>query len=101
MSLKYLIHTGATSASMINADAKYAKIDFEKGEKIRDSTANGIAPAYLLTVNTIKIGTIVLHNVDVTVKEGGSPPFVLLGMSAQNRLDMKRQGDILTMSKKY
>lgn len=101
VSLKYLVDTGATSVSMNSADAKYAKIDFEKGEKIRVSTANGIAPAYLLTVNTIKIGTIVLHNVDVTVKEGGSPPFVLLGMSAQNRLDMKRQGDILTMSKKY
>lgn len=76
---------------MNSADAQFAKIDFEKGEKIRVSTANGIASAYLLTLNTLKIGTIVLHNVEVTVTEGGSPPFVLLGMSAQNRLEMKRQ----------
>lgn len=101
VSLKYLVDTGATSVAMNSADAQFAKIDFEKGEKIRVSTANGIALAYLLTLNTLKIGTIVLHNVEVTVTEGGSPPFVLLGMSAQNRLDMKRQGDILTMSKKY
>lgn len=101
VSLKYLVDTGATSVAMNSADAQFAKIDFEKGQKIRVSTANGIAQAYLLTLNTLKIGTIVLHNVEVTVTEGGSPPFVLLGMSAQNRLDMKRQGAILTMSKKY
>lgn len=100
-SLKYLVDTGATSVAMNSGDAKYAKIDYEKGQKIRVSTANGIASAYLVTLNTLKIGTIVLHNVEVTVTEGGSPPFVLLGMSAQNRLEMSRQGTILTMTKKY
>lgn len=100
-SLKYLVDTGATSVAMNSGDAKYAKIDYEKGRKIRVSTANGVVSAYMLTLNTLKIGTIVLHNVEVTVTEGGSPPFVLLGMSAQNRLEMKRQGAIMTMSKKY
>jgi aspartyl protease family protein len=100
-SLKYLVDTGATSVAMNSGDAKFAKIDYEKGEKISISTANGITSAYLLTLNTLSIGTIVLHNVEVAVTEGGSPPFVLLGMSAQNRLQMKREGSILTMMKKY
>lgn len=101
VSLKYLVDTGATSVAMNSGDAKYAKIDYEKGRKISVSTANGIAPAYLLTLNTLKVGTIILHQVEIVVTEGGSPPFVLLGMSAQNRLEMKRQGSILTITKKY
>jgi len=77
------------------------RLIINKEKKIQVSTANGITSAHLLKLNTIKIGTIVLHNIDVTVLDGGSPPFVLLGMSAQNRLDMKRQGAVLTMTKKY
>ena len=86
---------------MNSGDVKYARINYKKGREIRISTANGVAPAYQLVVNTLKVGAIVLHNVDVVVTEGGSPPFVLLGMSAQNRLDMNRKGSILTMTKKY
>lgn len=100
-SLKYLVDTGATSVAMNSGDAKYAKINYQKGQKIRVSTANGIASAYKLVLNTLKIGTIVLHNVEVVVTEGGFPSVVLLGMSAQNRLNMNRKGSILTMTKKY
>lgn len=56
---------------------------------------------YRVKLNTLKIGIIVLNNVDVAVIEGGSPPVVLLGMSALNRLDMKRDNSILTLTKKY
>jgi aspartyl protease family protein len=52
-------------------------------------------------LNTLKIGSIVLNNADVAVIEGGSPSVVLLGMSALNRLDMKRDNSILTLTKKY
>ena len=86
---------------MNSGDAKYAKIDYEKGQKVNTSTANGIAEAYLVTLNTLKIGTIVLNNVQAVVIEGGSPTVVLLGMTAQNRLDIKRDNSILTMTKKY
>lgn len=86
---------------MNSGDVKYARINYKKGRKIRISTANGVVPAYQLVVNTLKVGTIGLYNAEVVVTEGGSPPFVLLGMSAQNRLDMNRKGSTLTMTKKY
>ena len=100
-SLKYLVDSGATTVALNSGDAKFAKIDYEKGEKVNVSTANGVVTAYLVTLNTLKIGTIILNNVQATVTEGGSPTVVLLGMTAQNRLDMKRDNSILTMSKKY
>jgi aspartyl protease family protein len=100
-SLKYVVDTGATTVALNSGDAKYAKIDYEKGDRVNMSTANGVVSAYKVILNTLKIGTIVLNNVEATVLEGGSPPVVLLGMTAQNRLDIKRDNSILTMSKKY
>jgi aspartyl protease family protein len=99
--LKYLVDTGASSVAMNSGDAKFAKIDYEKGEKGLSSTANGVVQVYRVKLNTLKIGTIVLNNVDAAIIEGGSPPYVLLGMSALNRLDMKRDNSILTLTKKY
>ncbi len=100
-SLKYLVDTGATTIAMNSGDAKFAKIDYEKGEKAFSSTANGVVPIYVVKLNTVKIGTITLNNVEAAVIEGGSPSVVLLGMSALNRLDMKRDNSIMTLTKKY
>jgi len=99
-SLRYLVDTGATDVAMNSGDAKYAKIDYKKGRLGRASTANGIVDIYTVVVNKLKVGTIVLHNVEVSVIEGGSPAVVLLGMSAQNKLKIRREGSILTMMKK-
>ncbi|OYY83585.1 MAG: aspartyl protease, partial [Methylophilales bacterium 16-45-9] len=53
------------------------------------------------TIAHLKIGNITLSQVEANVLEGGSPSVVLLGMSALNRLDMKRQDIALTLTKKY
>ncbi|MES2636712.1 MAG: TIGR02281 family clan AA aspartic protease [Pseudomonadota bacterium] len=100
-SLKYVVDTGASSVAMNSGDAKFAKIDYENGEKVLLSTANGEVGAYLVKLNTLKIGTIILNNVEAVIHEGGSPPYVLLGMSALNRVQMKRDNSIMTLTKKY
>jgi aspartyl protease family protein len=98
--LKYLVDTGATTVALNSGDAKFAKIDYEKGEKVPVNTANGVVTAYLVKLNTLKIGTIILNNVEAVVNEGGSPEVVLLGMSALNKMDMKRDNSIMTLTKK-
>ncbi len=100
-SLKYVVDTGASSVAMNSGDAKYAKIDYEKGQAVQASTASGISTGYRVTLNTLKIGSIVLNNVDAVVLEGGFPQEVLLGMTVLNRLDMKRDNSIMTLTKKY
>jgi aspartyl protease family protein len=99
--LKFLVDTGATVIAMNSGDAKFAGIDYKKGERVPMQTANGVVNAYHVVINTIKLGGVVMHQVDGVVQEGGSPPMVLLGMSALNRLDMKREGIALTLTKKY
>jgi aspartyl protease family protein len=99
--LKFLVDTGATAIAMNSGDAKFAGIDYKKGERVPMQTANGVVNAYHVVINTVKLGGVVMHQVDGMVHEGGSPSVVLLGMSALNRLDMKREGIALTLTKKY
>lgn len=99
--VRYVVDTGATTVAMNSADAKRANIDYLKGEKILVSTASGKVVAYSVKVNTLKVGSIVLNNVDASVLEGGYPDLMLLGMSVLNRLDMKRDNTMMTLTKKY
>lgn len=99
--LKYLVDTGATYVTLNSGDAQFAKIDYKRGKPVQVSTANGVVTAYSVTIANLKIGSISLGQVSATVLEGGSPAMVLLGMSALNRLEMKRQATALTLTKKY
>jgi len=99
--LKFLVDTGATTIAMNSGDARYAGINYKKGQRVETQTAGGVVAGYRVVIDTLKLGGIVLHQVDAVVLEGGSPPMVLLGMSALNRLEMKREGIALTLTKKY
>ncbi len=100
-SLKFLLDTGATTVALNSGDAKFANIDYKRGEPVQLGTANGVVTAYRVTIANLKIGGITLSQVEASVLEGGSPSIVLLGMSALNRLEMKRQDIALTLTKKY
>lgn len=101
VSLKYMVDTGASIVAMNSADAKYANVDYKNGTLGRVSTANGLTAAYFIKLSSIKIGGITLYDVDATVTEGGFPENVLLGMSALNRMEMKRDNAVMTLTKKY
>ena len=100
-SLKFLLDTGATTVALNSGDAQFANIDYKRGVPIQVGTANGVVTAYRVTIANLKIGAVTLSQVEASVLEGGSPSIVLLGMSALNRLDMKRQDIALTLTKKY
>lgn len=101
VSLRFLVDTGATVIAMNSGDARYAGINYRKGQSVQTQTASGVANGYRVVLNTVKIGSLVLYQVDAVVLEGGSPSVVVLGMSALNRLQMEREGIALTLTKKY
>ena len=101
VTLKCIVDTGASAITLNSGDAKYAGIDYKKGERVSMQTASGVSAGYHVVLNTLTLGGLVLHQVDAVVMEGGSPPFVLLGMSALNRVEMKSEGIALTLTKKY
>ncbi|HWU35790.1 MAG TPA: TIGR02281 family clan AA aspartic protease [Methylovorus sp.] len=99
--LRFLVDTGATYIAMNSGDAAYAGIDYKKGTRIPIHTASGEEVGYRVVINTLKLGSLILNQVDGVVLEGGSPATVLLGMSALNRMEMRRDGITMTLTKKY
>ena len=42
-----------------------------------------------------------MHGVDAVVIEGDGFAYPLLGMSFLNRMNMKREGDVMTLTRRY
>jgi len=99
--VKFLVDTGATMVSLGASDAKRLGIDYEKGQRGTSNTANGIASVYRIKLDAVKVGNIALTNVDGVVHESSDMPFVLLGMSFLGRLEIRQDGQQMTMMQKY
>lgn len=99
--VKFLVDTGATLISMNSAEAKRLGINYLKGERGLASTANGVVPAYKVELDEVRVGAITLRNVGALVQEGAGPPLVLLGMSFLSRVEMVRNGDSMTLQKRF
>lgn len=98
--IRMLLDTGATMIALSAADAVRLGIDYKKGQPGMVNTANGPAPVYKVTLNTVKVGDIELNQVEALVQEAGLP-FALLGMSFLNRTEMRREGEHMTLTKRY
>lgn len=100
MPVRLIVDTGATMVSMGMSDAKRLGIQYTKGERGLSTTANGTVAAYRIKLDTVKVGGIVMNQVDGIVQESDMP-FVLLGMSFLNRLELKQDGPQLTMIQRF
>ncbi len=100
-SVRFLVDTGATTIALSSADAARLGIDYRKGLPGMMGTANGMATAYALKLDTVRVGDIVLNNVDAAVLEGNPMPFALLGMSFLNRMEMKREGQTMVLIRRF
>jgi aspartyl protease family protein len=65
------------------------------------STANGVVPTYKVKLDEVRLGDVTLNNVDGMVHEDNSLPVVLLGMSFLNRMEMKRDGEKMVLTKRF
>ena len=100
MSVRMLVDTGATTVSLSSADARTLGISYRGGKRMTANTANGPIPVYLVSLDNVRVGAITLNNVEATVSEG--PHHVaLLGMSFLNRTQMNRDGDTLTLVRRF
>jgi aspartyl protease family protein len=99
--VRFMVDTGASFVSLNAADAARARIDYRgRGQPVAMYSANGVIQSWRVPGNTVRLGDITLHEVDVVVSEAAMP-LVLLGMSFLNRMEMKRDGDTMTLRKRY
>lgn len=101
ITVRVLIDTGASFVSVGGSEARRLGINYLAGQRSFTSTANGIVPTYRVKLDEIRIGDIVLNNVDGMVHVGDALPMVLLGMSFLNRMEMKRDGEKMVLTKRF
>lgn len=99
--VQFLVDTGATLIALPSTEARRLGINYLNGQRGHTETANGKATAWRITLDTVRIGDITLHSVDAVVMEGDGLKVALLGMSFLNRTEMKRDGQTLTLVKRF
>ncbi len=98
-SVRFLVDTGANLVVFNSRVANRLGIDYLSGRRGFASTASGRAPMYTVNIDSIRVGGIVLDNIQAGVIEGGYPEIPLLGMTFLSRLDMNRSGKTMVLRK--
>jgi aspartyl protease family protein len=100
--VNFLVDTGATQIAMNAAQARRLGIDFRVvGTPARVTTASGNERAFMVSLDTVKVGNIVQRNVRAVVLDGARPDQVLLGMSFLGRVNLTNDGHRMTLRSKF
>jgi len=97
---RMLVDTGASAIALPAGDARRLGIDYRRGRPIQINTANGVTTGWMVMLNSVRIGDITVNQIEGVVQENGLP-FALLGMSFLKRMEMRRDGDEMTLTKRY
>lgn len=99
--IRFVVDTGATYVTLTAAEASRLGLDYRRGGRVTMKSANGDVPAYRVKLDAVRLGDIAVHDVDAVITEGNTIPFALLGMSFLNRMTVKHEGTIMTLTKRY
>lgn len=97
---RFLVDTGATMVALSAVDAARANVDYRSGKPGVMMTANGPVRVWHVVLNSVRVGEVVVNQVDASVQETNLP-FALLGMTFLNRMEMKRDGSTMILKKRY
>ncbi|MDT4854105.1 clan AA aspartic protease [compost metagenome] len=87
---------------MNEAQAQRLGLDFRvNGQAMMVNTASGVAKAWRMTLDRVKVGGLEVLGVDAIMMEGGSPADVLLGMSYLNRVGWREDQGMLILESKH
>ncbi len=97
-----MIDTGATTIAMNQRVADRLQLQYRlKGQPIVVGTASGMAKAWTVRLNNVKLGEIERRDVEAVVIEGDSPSEVLIGMSFLRTLSIRDENNVLYLEAKY
>ena len=99
-SVRFLVDTGASSVALPASAARNMGIDFTKGQRGVSKTAGGDVTVWRISLDAVTIGEMTLYGIDASVFESGLD-VALLGMSFLNRLEMRRDGTHMTLTKRF
>lgn len=98
--VRFLVDTGATAVALPASEARRLGVDYRKGRPGFTNTAGGVVQTFRVRFDRVQLGDIELSGVDGVVIERGLD-IALLGMSFLNRLEMKREGQTMTLTRRF
>ena len=98
--IRFLVDTGASAVAIPASEARRLRIDYRKGARGTTQTAGGPTPVYVVRLDSIRIGGIELRNIDAVVIEKGLE-ISLLGNTFLNRMEMRREGQTMTLTRRF
>ena len=102
MPVSFLVDTGATQVAMNAGQARRLGIDYRvTGSPAEVTTASGVERAWMVSLDSVKVGELEVRNVQAVVLDGAQPQTTLLGMSYLGRMKITNDGRLMTLQKKY
>lgn len=98
--VRFVVDTGATVVALPASDAERLGIDYRKGSLAMTRTAAGLVPVYRVRFDSVRLGGIEIAAVDGVVIEQGLD-IALLGMSFLNRVEMRNDGQLMVLTRRY
>ena len=92
----FLLDTGATEVAVPSGVAD--KAGLIRGLAQQASTANGVVTVFSTEIDELRIGNIVLYDIDASVTPSMLGNTILLGMSALRQIEFTQRGSDLTLS---
>lgn len=95
-----MVDTGASMVGISVIDAERIGLNYKSGQAVRMNTANGSTTGWLVKLNSVRLGSVDVYNVDAVVSPAPMP-YILLGNSFLTRFQMTRTNDQLVLEKRY
>lgn len=98
--VRFMVDTGATLVSLPMAEAQRLGINYLQGSPGYSVLADGRrVVSYRVNLDSVTVGGLTVYNVEGVVTQGGGEP--LLGMSFLSRMELRDDGQSLTLTKRY
>ena len=96
--VQFLVDTGASSVAMNRQTAKRLGLNFRMdGQEGLSETASGYSKIYVVNLEKVTVGDIVLEDVEGVVHDGEFPRIILLGNSFLSKVHLRREGQLLLL----
>lgn len=99
--VQFMVDTGATYIALNAQEARRLNIDFRQGQQVQLQTASKLEIGYLVRLPQVKVGSILVRDVEAVVLDAAFPATPLLGMSFLNRVDIQRSGQELRLRQRW
>lgn len=93
--VEFIVDTGATDVVLGERTAMQAGL--QKGAGGFANTANGVITVYRSRIASLRVGDIVLHDVEASINPHMDERSALLGMSFLSQLELLQRGETLTL----